>query len=338
MVWLAAAAVLLLGALTGATLLRQDDDWIASVNGMRVEPGEFALLLAQERTRTALRFKTAYGAAASGDSFWTTPYGGATPADYAKQAALQRLIRLKLEQRLALERGVDAPADYSEYLRRWRHENERRKEALKTGAPLYGPVQYEEWNYYDYLHTNMVAALKEKLKDSELHVSEQEARDAYEQRKESRYRLAPEATVELLSFPAAAREQAEGAAAMLRAGASFAEARAAYASALLPNGPAGEAVKLGAARSEEPSEAEERLLQAALELKPGEAAAVSDANAVRVVRLIALQTQGYRPFDEVKEALRGELADRRYEELIERLQAQAAVETNRAAYERVKVS
>ncbi|MNG35315.1 hypothetical protein D3C84_1220210 [compost metagenome] len=73
------------------------------------------------------------------------------------------MTEYRVQQQLAQSNGLEVSADYGQFLQRLREENERRKALLQTGSPIYGPTQYSEWSFYDYIHSNLVIKLKEKL-------------------------------------------------------------------------------------------------------------------------------------------------------------------------------
>ena len=67
-------------------------------------------------------------------------------------------------------------------------ENSRRLAAKKSGKIIYGPVQYSEEVYYNYLFSNMVNKLKEYLATNVFRISDNELRAFYENRKENLFR------------------------------------------------------------------------------------------------------------------------------------------------------
>lgn len=334
--WLLAAGLILGAVLTTAALPGLQDDSLGSINGSPVDRREFALLVSQERVKAAQYFKQRYNAAVN-ESFWTTSYEGVTPADYTRQAALDRLVEYRLEQRLALQYGLETPGSYEQFLDRLRTENERRKAALQNGQPIYGPVQYSEWTYYDYLHSNLLIQLKDKLKETELTVSEDETHQAYEQRKDTRYRIPDEVAVNVISFLPKDGSRATEALSMLTGGVAFRDVQRALSSYALKRKADGEGIRLGGVRTEDAAEAEERLLGAALKLKNGEAVRVDFASYSSVLQLTGKTEQGYLSYDDVKASLRSELADQLFERYIGQLKRQAKIEINQRNFRRVNI-
>src|SRR5207244_4102476 len=73
---------------------------VATVNGTAVPLREFSIFLAKERASTFTYFQQKYRAT-DGPAFWTTRYGGQTPADYLKHLALGDVTRVMVQLQLA---------------------------------------------------------------------------------------------------------------------------------------------------------------------------------------------------------------------------------------------
>ncbi len=57
------------------------------------------------------------------------------------------------------------PADsYDFFLTQLKKENQRRKHAVATHQPIYGPTQYTEANYFDYLQAQYSFDLQERMR------------------------------------------------------------------------------------------------------------------------------------------------------------------------------
>ncbi|MDR6550581.1 hypothetical protein [Paenibacillus qinlingensis] len=335
--WLLAIALLTGGTVTVAVLTGFQDDSLGRINDSLIDRREFALLLSQQRSQTVQTYKKKYNAAVNG-TFWTTAYEGVTPADYAKQAALDQLIEYRVEQLLAQSNGLDVPADYGQFLQRLREENERRKALLQTGSPIYGPTQYSEWGFYDYVHSNMVIKLKDKLLEGGAVATDEELHKAYEAQKDVAYRIPDEVTVNVMSFPMGDGNRAEDAVSQLASGVLFAQVRSELSPFVMNRRADGEGILLGGSGSEDRAEAEERLLQAALVLQEGEAIRVDFAKYTSVIQLISKTSNQYFPFDQVKEAMLRQWTDQAFNQQIEQLTKQAKVELNQRNYQSFNVA
>lgn len=138
---------------------------VATVDGQDIPVGEFALYLAQERAATFTHFRQKFGAD-DGPGFWTTEHDGQTPAAYLRERALADVTRVTVELNLAHRQGLLADSGYDAFLRNWRTENARRRQAVAAHQVIYGPVQYTESNYFTYVLSNLAAALRDRLTDT----------------------------------------------------------------------------------------------------------------------------------------------------------------------------
>lgn len=183
----AAAVALVLsarGAPTAAIPLR--------IDGEPVEAAEYLLLLENERAPTIAEYGERYGIeAGSGASFWTTAAGGETPLDTAKRRALAQLTRVKVQQREAVSYGLLDSDSFSSFQKRLDRENERRKRLVAEGGIVYGPVEYQMADYYDYTLSNMRNRLIEVMGPALWPADDKTLEAYYESTKEKRYRKRP---------------------------------------------------------------------------------------------------------------------------------------------------
>lgn len=135
---------------------------VASVNGEPIVVAELLTAAAHARAGVLADFRARYGARIDG-GFWTARFGGERPIDALKPKALELAIRRKVEQLLMKQEGILPDASYRGYLALLASENQRRREALRTGVPIYGPEQYSEQDYLEYLISNGTIALEERL-------------------------------------------------------------------------------------------------------------------------------------------------------------------------------
>ncbi len=143
-------------------LSSQSTATVATVNGEAVPVREFELFLAKDRAAAYAYFQQHYGVA-DGPGFWTTAHGGQTPTAYLEKRALADLTADAVQRALAHQYGLLADPGYPAFLQALKTENARRALALTQHQPVYGPVQYTEANYFDYLLGNLVAQLQTTL-------------------------------------------------------------------------------------------------------------------------------------------------------------------------------
>lgn len=152
---------------------------VATVNGDAIPVREFELFLAQDRAATFAYFQQNYGA--TGDRmFWNTRYGGQTPREYLEQHALTDAVNTTIQRQLAHDFGILPDVTYGGFLQALDAENARRRLAAKRGQPIYGPVQYTEANYFNYLLDQEIPTLQDALvKKGVIGVTESALRQYY---------------------------------------------------------------------------------------------------------------------------------------------------------------
>ncbi len=135
---------------------------VASVNGLAIPVREMNLFIAQERAATFAYFKQQDGVDDNAQ-FWSTAYGGQTPQDYIKKAALADISKVTVQQQLAHQYGLLPDPSYGAFVHAWLQENARRRQALANHQIIYGPIQYTETNYFTYVFDQITYDLKQLL-------------------------------------------------------------------------------------------------------------------------------------------------------------------------------
>ncbi|MDR6611176.1 hypothetical protein [Leifsonia sp. 1010] len=166
-VWIAAAVVAILGAggfltyaLVTATAAAPiadrpaPDATVLTVDRIPVPVRELALYLARDRSAIVAEYQ-ARGADIGSAAFWQTPIDGVTPARKLVAKAKDDVVRLHVQLQLAASAHVNAPQTYDQLVRAWQNENARRANALDKGQPVYGPQQFSESDFIDYLLGNL---------------------------------------------------------------------------------------------------------------------------------------------------------------------------------------
>lgn len=156
-----------------------DDTVVAKINGLPVQMREFMLMVNKNRSEVFSYFKQTYNAEDS-ETFWTDQFEGESPSELVKQYAIDELKETKTEQALAIEYGIIENADYDKFFAEWKAENERRKTAKANNEVIFGPVEYRELDYFNYVHSNMEVELKKKLRETEFDFSESDYLSYYE--------------------------------------------------------------------------------------------------------------------------------------------------------------
>jgi len=98
---------------------------------------------------------------------------------FSTQQDLDYMIRIKIEQLLFREKNVVEDISYKTFIKSFIEENERRKKALDKGEIIYGPKEFQEDDYYSYLHSKRVSLLKEILAADEFAIDNEKLKLYY---------------------------------------------------------------------------------------------------------------------------------------------------------------
>lgn len=128
----------------------EPDQPVATVDGIAVPMRELQIFLVKDRAAVLARYQSD-PAAGTGNAFWTRPINGETPAARLTDAALADVARTTVQLELAAKHRLVADPRYSTFLTALSAENQRRRTAVAHHQAVYGPVQYSEANYLDYL-------------------------------------------------------------------------------------------------------------------------------------------------------------------------------------------
>jgi len=156
---------------------------VATINGEPIFDVEFKHRLLSNRADICSYFAQKYGVKEDA-KFWNNSFNGEVPINMAKQKTLEQLIRIKIEQILAREKGIIDDISYSAFLKSFENENTMRKEFAKDNKIIYGAINYNEQEYFAYIYSNMIKKLKDYLKNNEFTIDEAAIREKYEKEKE----------------------------------------------------------------------------------------------------------------------------------------------------------
>lgn len=180
---------------------------VATIDATPVPMRELQIFLNKQRAQTLAVYPNASGGADA--AFWTTRQGAQTPADHLLNGALKDVARVTVQFKLAVRYEIPAPKDYNSFLQALVNENSRRHEAVAKHQPIYGPIQYAESNYLDYLIGQIAFELKTKMSaDGTLSISESSL-NAYFTANQDRFRSS-DSTAPSLTDPKT-RQQAQDA-------------------------------------------------------------------------------------------------------------------------------
>ena len=121
--------------------------------------------------------------------FWNNTDLKPSPSEVLRSKAFNAAIDRKIQQQLAQKMGLITDISYKSFYRELISENNRRKKAVSNHQIIYGPVQFSEVNYYDYLFSNLILKLKKVLAKDSFNLSDSQLRVQYELNKENLYKI-----------------------------------------------------------------------------------------------------------------------------------------------------
>lgn len=336
------AGLLVLTVCTSAAFARGNseandpgDEIIATVDGVPITVQEFKRAIQINKPRVMNYFHEKYDAEQV-SSFWTTSIGGEVPLDKLQKAAFDESVDIKVRQMVAKEQGVLGDISYRDFLKQLEQENERRAKATAKGQVIYGPIQYNEEAYFAYIMTNAATTVKQKLEEK-LRPDEVTLKSFYDQHKKELYAHPGEVKVSIISLSyldstqhidqdkkEQAYKQLKEAETKLAAGVSFAKIAKSYSD---PGTEQELIIHLGNVRQNSRSP----VARAAESMEPGETSGIIDENGrLYILNCIAKTEPGtaYRSYDEIREQVRKDFIDSKYEEMICHKLSKAVVEVD----------
>ncbi len=314
---------------------------VAKVNGDPVSVRLFERRLARNRFAAFGYFGRTYGVTTPGADFWSTSYEGEVPAEWLKQRVLEECVRIKIELGLAKENGVVPDTSYAAFLRALDRENERRRECLAKGEPIYGPKQYREDEFFLYVINNVRIAVKRALWKGRLYASEETLEEYYEWAKEKYFDRGDRVKVWAIEIIYGRREGYPESLTRDEAKAKIEEAKKRLdtgerfedlASEHNENGFLNEYVFDYETRSIDKSHRASKR-EEAMRLCEGEISDIyEEMNSFFILKCVEKEKLGYLPFEDVRGRVKKLYVDGKYEELIDNLMSTAEVEINEDRY------
>lgn len=342
---IAISAILTIVLAYQAELIYNDFSKIATVNGEPVYVREYKMRLKSNSSET-LEFIDENNVIKNESDFSNSSLISKIPDEVVRQNALKDIVRIKVQQILAKEKGIIKSANYRDFLKDLEKENEKRNDALKNNKVIYGPDNYGEIEYYSYTFDNMVKGLKNKLKESEFLVSESEIKELYIRLKESRFKVPDGIEIQAVIIPFAdekgvisdemkknSRRLIEEAKMRMEKGEPFEEVADTYKKY-------GKVLDHYFTKEEQFSKniTYPEFLREAKELVPGQVSGIIERTTdYSLLICISKEEWGYVSYEEAGKILREELIEKEYEKYIDELVEEADVQINEKLYSRINV-
>jgi hypothetical protein len=117
------------------------------VNGEPVSAGEYRLVMAR-KTAGVFQFFKERDNLDDHAGYWSEDSGPDGPLAKLRETTLEELVRIKVCQGLAKEKGLIRETGFASFRQELAAENARRKGTMAAGQPVYGPPHYREAAYY----------------------------------------------------------------------------------------------------------------------------------------------------------------------------------------------
>lgn len=157
---------------------------VALVNGEEITIEEFYQQMTTHRANVIAHYINKYGVKYD-DDFWYKDIDGERPVEFLKRLTLEKQVKIKIQQILAKKYGIVKDVSYTGFLKSLNAENKRRKHAIKNKQVVFGPTEYGEEAFYNYVFSKMVIRLKQTLEEKSFDLAENRLKTYYESKKDS---------------------------------------------------------------------------------------------------------------------------------------------------------
>ena len=159
------------------------DPIVATINSEPVSAGEYRLIM-ERKTAEAFSYMKEHYDMDDHLGYWSEKSGAKGPLAKLRELIQEELVRIKVYQGLAKDRGLLKDTSFANFEAEFERENARRKTAKSAGQVVYGPKQYPRTAYYYILYGDLVFKLKQAMsKDLESKIPEVEIGKFYEENK-----------------------------------------------------------------------------------------------------------------------------------------------------------
>ena len=327
---------------------RRENSYVATVNGEPVSVKEFGYMMDLRKSHIYKYSENIEGVDESGR---LQDNNGESYGNRIKREAIDDAVRTKVQQILARQKGVIDDISYGTFLKNLRKENLRRERAVENNTEvIYGPIQYREWSYFDYLFENMLKSVKEKLVEKEIIFTQDELKDYYDSVKGKMYKRDKVVKIRkiFLSYDdkdnniskakrEEAREKIFQAKARMDKGEEFETLAMEYNTDEKDKKTYGEQT-FNKSSAQYDLRKHPDLKKEAQKLSVGQVSDIIEAgNAFYIIKCIEKEEIEYDPLDEVKRDVESKYIDIKYKALINKLMEEAEVKINNEIYDQIKV-
>lgn len=157
----------LIVVLIASSCAKQDQNVVALVNNEAITKSELKHWMLLEKANVYNYFYSKFGVNDS-DNFWTQKLGDEIPLKKLKETAIEKAKRCKVQQIIALKKGIIKTANFDEIISELEKVNIERNMKVENNEPIYGPVQFTSRTYFFHVFDKMQIELKTELAKDEL--------------------------------------------------------------------------------------------------------------------------------------------------------------------------
>lgn len=174
------------------------DAIVIKVDNEHITLEEFNYYLSHDIGYIKGYFYNKYNAEAT-KGFWEKEYNNENPKSMLINMTLEKLIKRKTIQGLFKEKELIKDISYKGYINYLKKFNKDREKAIEDNEPIYGPIQYEQRQFFEKLHEDLLEELKLKLFE-EKPLSDEDIKKVYEKTKATIYVKEREYKIKVLSI------------------------------------------------------------------------------------------------------------------------------------------
>jgi hypothetical protein len=146
---------------------KKEENVVAWINNEAITKSELRHWMLLEKANVYNYFYRKYGVNDS-DNFWIQKLGDEVPLEKLKETALEQARRCKVQQIIALKKGIIKTANFDEIISELEKVNVERNMKVENNEPIYGPVQFTSRTYFFHVFDKMQIELKTELAKDEL--------------------------------------------------------------------------------------------------------------------------------------------------------------------------
>jgi hypothetical protein len=135
---------------------------VAWIDGEPVAESEYVLVMHRKKAEVFNHFKQQYNLD-DHPGYWSDEGGTERPIQMLRKLVLEELAQIKVQQRMAREKGLIDDISYAAFRRVFDEENARRAAAVEANEVVHGPVQQTENAFYYVRFRDLAFRLKETL-------------------------------------------------------------------------------------------------------------------------------------------------------------------------------